>query len=502
MRQVRRHRVGLHDPPPDGPRRFLAVPRVEPRGQAGAPAAFLRHRVERQGRGVGTAGKLFGRGPRRRRRPPAGERRPGRLERTPRGRQPGVVLGAGNQPLRLVGVVHERHEGEVVGVRDRVELVRVALGTGGGEPEPGRARGAHAIDHREIPELERIDPALLVLHRVAMETGGDDVVGGGAREQVAGDLPDRELVERHVGVERTDHPVAIGPDLPLPVFLVAIGVGVAGEVEPLAGPALAIPRAREQPVDEPLVGVGGRVVQEGVELHGRRRQTGEVEEHAPAERRLVGLGRGCEPLALEPRPHESVDLVPRPFGVSDVGHGRPLVLHERPVRPVLGAGLDPFGENPFLISRERHLRVRRRHDEIGIGARDPGDDLAVERMAGHHCAGTAVEFGDRRLTHVEPQAGLAVSLVGSVALEAAIGEDRPDLVGEVRPGGDRHGRRELAQDRDKRTPRPALHGSHLWTNANTPRLLATITSSLPSPSRSPTVTCVPTPLSASISWAT
>jgi len=39
--------------------------------------------------------------------------------------------------------------------------------------------------------------------------------------------------------------------------------------------------------------------------------------------------------------------------------------------------------------------------------------------------------------------------------------------------------------------------AHCWVNANTPRLLATMMSGRPSPLRSPTVTCVPTPLSAS-----
>ena len=43
---------------------------------------------------------------------------------------------------------------------------------------------------------------------------------------------------------------------------------------------------------------------------------------------------------------------------------------------------------------------------------------------------------------------------------------------------------------------------YFWRKANTPRLLATITSGLPSAFRSATVTCVPTPLSSSIFSAT
>ena len=50
------------------------------------------------------------------------------------------------------------------------------------------------------------------------------------------------------------------------VDVVAVGVGVAGEIEPLHGHALAVVRRGEQAVDLLLVGVGGFVGEEGVEL--------------------------------------------------------------------------------------------------------------------------------------------------------------------------------------------------------------------------------------------
>ena len=60
-------------------------------------------------------------------------------------------------------------------------------------------------------------------------------------QQVAGDLLDRELVERLVGVERADHVVAIGPDRPRHVGHVAGRIGIAGQVEPHPRPVLAEP---------------------------------------------------------------------------------------------------------------------------------------------------------------------------------------------------------------------------------------------------------------------
>jgi hypothetical protein len=59
-------------------------------------------------------------------------------------------------------------------------------------------------------------------------------------EQVAGDLLHEELAVGHVAVESVDHPVSPGPHLPHLILFVAVGVGVAGEVEPVAGPLLAV----------------------------------------------------------------------------------------------------------------------------------------------------------------------------------------------------------------------------------------------------------------------
>ena len=81
----------------------------------------------------------------------------------------------------------------------------------------------------------------------------------------------------------------VGPDL---VELVAVGVGVAGEVEPVPAPALAVVRRREQPVDHLLVGVGRLVVEERVDLLRRRRQAGQVEGDAADECSRVAGGAG------------------------------------------------------------------------------------------------------------------------------------------------------------------------------------------------------------------
>ena len=79
------------------------------------------------------------------------------------------------------------------------------------QPEPdGRGR-VDAIDDVLDGILFRDDPAFRVAPVVAIESGGDSLFERGARQQVSGNLFDGEAIERHVAVERPDHPVAVAP---------------------------------------------------------------------------------------------------------------------------------------------------------------------------------------------------------------------------------------------------------------------------------------------------
>ena len=77
-----------------------------------------------------------------------------------------------------------------------------------------------------------------------------------AGEQVAGDLLAHELVVGQVAIERVDDPVAIAVHLRnREIGVVARGVGVAHDIEPVTAPALAVARRGEQPVDDRGEGV-------------------------------------------------------------------------------------------------------------------------------------------------------------------------------------------------------------------------------------------------------
>ena len=162
-------------------------------------------------------------------------------------------------------------------VRDRIELVAVADGALAGEAHPGVRHRGRAVDGVAEEQLV-VDRAALARRDVApREPGGDLLVGRGIRQQVAGELPDRELVERKILVEGLHDPVAVEPHLPFVVEMQPVGVGIAGVVEPVAGHLLAVVRAREQFLDELGIGVGRGVGDERGHLLGRWRQAGEGE---------------------------------------------------------------------------------------------------------------------------------------------------------------------------------------------------------------------------------
>ena len=135
-------------------------------------------------------------------------------------------------------------------------------------------------------------------------------LGRRVREQIAGDLLDRELIERQVPVERLDDPVAIGPDRAPTVLLVAVGVGVASLIEPGPCLALAVMARCEQSIDQPFVCIGALVVLECIDLGGRRRQADQVEADAANQGRAVSLGRRAQSLAFQAGQHEVIDRVP------------------------------------------------------------------------------------------------------------------------------------------------------------------------------------------------
>ena len=98
----------------------------------------------------------------------------------------------------------------------------------------------HAVDYLIHAILFRVCAGLDVAGGCAMETGGDPLGRGGARQHVAGNLLDYKLIEWHFRVESINYPIPISPTVADLVGLEAIAVGIARKVQPGACPAFAV----------------------------------------------------------------------------------------------------------------------------------------------------------------------------------------------------------------------------------------------------------------------
>ena len=149
---------------------------------------------------------------------------------------------------------------------------------------------------------------------------------------VGGELFNNEPVVGKIIVEGRDHVIAVRPGPGEDAVLkedVPLGVGIAGNVQPVAAPAFAVVWVGQQSVDfgGPSPGIG-QDVGIGQQVAGRESQ--QVEPRPPHQRAMVGCGRWSDFRRRQSLPDEGVDGVAGPaIGVGD----RDLRSHYRPQRP-------------------------------------------------------------------------------------------------------------------------------------------------------------------------
>ena len=263
----------------------------------------------------------------------------------------------GTPLLPVVDRVEDRTEPVVVGLRDRVVAVVVALGAGDGEPEEGRRR------HLDLFRDRLVAGEVLIGDGIAGAVGGeaqkrrgneliaaegivDGVAGrllGRTGELIAGELLLDEAIPGEVVLKTLHHPVAVAPGMRAERIGLgeAVGVGIAGDIEPGPGLPLAVGGACEQPFHDLLVSVARGVGDEGRDLLRGREEPGEIERDTTEEPGTVSFRREREPLGAQRREDEGID---RGAPGCRVGHRRHGWLDdrlERPPRPVTGRQIGP-----------------------------------------------------------------------------------------------------------------------------------------------------------------
>ena len=207
-----------------------------------------------------------------------------------------------------IGAVKKGVELVILALRQRIEFVAVTLGTADRQSQKDSAGRVDLIEDRLVPYA-------WIEHRIAMKRAGDGLLHARVGQLIAGDLLDRELIERLVTIDRPDHPIAITPHAAGRVGFVTAAVGIAGQVEPMPPPPLAEMGRRQQPVDQPLVGVRGRIGGKAGDFVSRRQESREVEPDAASQRRSVCLGGRLEMPSASSRDstNESISLRTQPL---------------------------------------------------------------------------------------------------------------------------------------------------------------------------------------------
>ena len=180
-----------------------------------------------------------------------------------------IILG---DEAGIHGAVEECKELVEFFLGERIVLVIVALRAAHGDAHPRRGSGVEAVHHVLGAVFLINDATFIVGHVVALETGGHQLIARGVRQQIARQLFDGELVKRQVVVERFNNPVAPKPGLARVIAEVAIGIGIAGHVQPVDGHAFAEVGALEKAIRRSLD--GGR--EEGSYFFRGGRQTREI----------------------------------------------------------------------------------------------------------------------------------------------------------------------------------------------------------------------------------
>ena len=180
--------------------------------------------------------------------------------------------------LLLTRTLQVTRQTVVVLVADRIELVIVTSRTRHGH---AKERLTHHIDlvidpvrlvltdiGRRMRLLVQEPPARRLDRFVDFRFGVDAWL-----DKVASDVFFHKPIKRHIVVQRADDIVAVLPCVrDVVIKLVAIALGITHQVKPVPAPLLSIPRRRQQPIHQPLIGLRRLVFHKRIHLRRRRGQ--------------------------------------------------------------------------------------------------------------------------------------------------------------------------------------------------------------------------------------
>lgn len=238
----------------------------------------------------------------------------------------------GSGKIGFGGGIEKSVELKEFALGDWIVLVVMTFGATGGQPEPDGGRGADPVDRGFATVFFLVHSTFLIGEGVSMEAGGDFLGEIRIGQEVAGELLDRELVEGKVPIDGVDDPVAVKVGIRAGgIFFVAIAIGVAGQVEPMAAPAFAKVWGSQELIDESGPTLRGRISGKGGGSFRGWGQAEEIQAEAADERARISFRRREHGFFFELGQDEMIDGIADPLLVFNGGQGWASWRGEGPV---------------------------------------------------------------------------------------------------------------------------------------------------------------------------
>ena len=273
----------------------------------------------------------------------------------------GVLAGRSDhrQLARFMAAREYSIQTVVVVGRDGVELVVMATS---------------ATDRQsQQPAADDIDFVVDVVVRVVELAAGGEEPEGRERfgrsvwpELIGRQLLEHEAVVWHVLIERANDVVAVGVSVGIAAFLrerVAFGIGIPRDIQPMAAPPFAIPRRRQQSINQPPRRVRGLVRDKRVNRVGVQRYAKQIERESASQRPSIRERGKFEPRRLQRQSDQRIERRRQPwvYSIQISDRGRDGRSRDRLIRPMRSAihGSTLGGAQPS--GRSRRCRPRHAH---------------------------------------------------------------------------------------------------------------------------------------------
>ena len=257
------------------------------------------------------------------------------------------------------------HQSIVITLRQGVILVVVTASALHRQPKDCRREHVERLVDHFVPFFDAVLRKIGVVVDIPQKPRGDEkrlrprvkrIGFAPVDEFIAGDLLDKELVERQIVIERIDDVIPVLPDPVVGIHrsevVVELAVDISGGIQPVPSPSFAVVRRFQQFVDQQLVGVRTGIFQKRLQGRWFRGKPDQIKIGPTNEYALFRVGGEVQPFLLQPRQQKPVDRSPHASRVPDRWSSR---FARRSKCPVAAVGLRHLGMrwqcHDFLISR-------------------------------------------------------------------------------------------------------------------------------------------------------